>query len=157
MFLGENIFKLVDDEFAVQRIPWKHCLSFGCGSASVTTGWKKGVISFVRQQHEHVHMSGSWLHLVHLAAKKGATDDILVDIFYYFKKSVNHQTELKHLQALYDDNQCQMLKHICTRWLSNSRYCFICLLNQKTIMYSTVRSLQGVHQFVWSLPNWVKT
>ena len=54
MFLGENIFKLVDDEFAVQRIPWKHCLSFGCGSASVTTGWKKGVISVVRQQHEHV-------------------------------------------------------------------------------------------------------
>ena len=90
MFLGENIFKLVDDEFAVQRIPWKNCLSFGCGSASVTTGWKKGVISFVGQQREHVHMSGSCLHLVHLAAKKGATDDILVDTFYYFKKSVNH-------------------------------------------------------------------
>ena len=78
-----------------------------------------------------MNMLGSCLHLVHLAAKKGAIDDILVDIFYYFKKSVNHQTELKHIQALYDDNQRKMLKHVCTCWLSNSRYCFICLLNPK--------------------------
>lgn len=127
MFLGENIFKLVDDEFAAQRIPWKNCLSFGCDNASVVTGWKKGVISFVGKQHEHIHMSGCCLHLVHLAAKKGASclpliDDILVDIFYYFKKSVNRQTELKHLQALYDVDQRKMLKHVCTHWLSISRY-----------------------------------
>ena len=120
MFLGKNIFKLVDEEFAAQRIPWKNCLSFGCDNANVMTGWKKGVISFVRQQQEHVHMSGCCLHLVHLGAKKGASclppvEDILVDIFYYFKKSVNRQIELKHLQALYDVDQRKMLKHVRTR------------------------------------------
>ena len=140
MFLGENIFKLVDDEFAAQRIPWKNCLSFGCDSASVMTGWKKGVISFVRHQQEHVHMSGCCLHLVHLGAKKGASclppvEDILVDIFYYFKKSVNRQTELKHLQVLYDVDQRKMLKHVCTRWLNISRYflMFHMFVNPKTV------------------------
>ena len=152
MFLGENIFTLVDNEFAAQRIPWKNCLSFGCDNANVMTGWKKGVRAFMRmagwkkgvrafmrQQQEHVHMSGCCLHLVHLGAKKGAsclppTEDILVDIFYYFKKSVNRQTELKHLQALYDVDQRKMLKHVCTRWLSLSRYfvMFHMFVNPKT-------------------------
>ena len=64
------------------------------------TGRKKGVILFVRRQQQEVHMSGCCIHLVHIAAKTGAScllpfDNILVDIFHFFKKTVNRQTDFK--------------------------------------------------------------
>ncbi|XP_070186115.1 zinc finger BED domain-containing protein 5-like [Littorina saxatilis] len=126
LLAGENIFKLVDSEFKAQQIPWENCISFGCDNANVMTGCHKGVIAFVRTKQPNVHMAGCCLHLVHIAAKKGAAllppvEDILVDIFYYFNKSVNRQTELKGLQELYDVEQRKMLKHGCTRWLSIGR------------------------------------
>ena len=123
---GENIFSLVDQEFTSQQIPWGNCISFGCDNANVMTGWKKGVISFVRGKQPDVHLAGCCLHLVHLAARKGAAclpsaEDVLVDIFYFFQKSAIRQYELKQLQTLYDVEQRKMLKHVCTRWLSIHR------------------------------------
>eukprot|EP00745_Piridium_sociabile_P017086 TRINITY_DN2568_c0_g1_i14.p1 TRINITY_DN2568_c0_g1~~TRINITY_DN2568_c0_g1_i14.p1 ORF type:complete len:672 (-),score=163.69 TRINITY_DN2568_c0_g1_i14:435-2351(-) len=123
---GQNIFNLVDDELQVRSIPWNNCISFGCDNAAVMTGRHKGVISFIRKEKQEVHMSGCCLHLVHIAAKNGASclppvDDMLVDIFQYFKKSVNRQHELKDLQTLYDMQQRKVLKHVSTRWLSIAR------------------------------------
>ena len=126
-FPSENIFRLVDDELSAQQVPWTNCIAFGSDNANVMTGHKKGVIAFVRQQQEAVHMAGCALHLVHIAAKKGAAhlppfDELLIDIYHYFRKSVNRQAEFKDLQALYDVEQRKMLKHVCTRWLSIGRY-----------------------------------
>ena len=49
-------------------------------------------------------------------------EDILIDVFYYFQKSVNRQTELKDSQDLYNTEQRKVLKHVCTRWLSIGRF-----------------------------------
>ncbi|KAK7096538.1 hypothetical protein V1264_005823 [Littorina saxatilis] len=123
---GENIFDVVHKELAVQDVSWQNCVAFGSDNAPVMTGLHKGVIAFVRKKQTNIHLAGCCLHLVHIGAKKGAgclaaVEDILIDIFYYFQRSVNRQTELKDLQDLYDVEQRKLIKHVCTRWLSIKR------------------------------------
>jgi len=91
------------------------------------TGIHKGVFYFVKQEQPNVFLAGCTLHIVHNAAKKASNtalppvEDVLIDIFYYFKKSVNRQTRFKGAQDLCDTDQKIMLKHGCTRWLSVGR------------------------------------
>ena len=95
---GENIFKMLEAQLASRDVPWKNCLADGCDNALVMTGTNKGVIAFVRKKHPNVFKAGCCLHLVHIAAEKGAVclsgvEDVLVDIFHYFKKSAKRQCE----------------------------------------------------------------
>ena len=120
---GENIFKLLEAELASRDVPWTNCLALGCDNAPVMTGANKGVIAFVRKKHPNVFKAGCCLHLVHIAAEKGAVClpgvvDVLVDIFHYFKKSAKRQCEFANMQELFNVEQKRMLKHVCTRWLS---------------------------------------
>ena len=124
---GENIFHLLDDEFASNGVPWENCLALGCDNANVMTGSKKGVFAFCKAKHPNIFLAGCTLHLIHIAAEKGANSlpvavsEILVDIFYYFKKSSTRMHRLADFQDLYDVQQQKMLKHVCTRWLSIGR------------------------------------
>lgn len=91
------------------------------------TGIHKGVFSFMKEKQPEIHLARCCLHRVHIAAKKGAAclppvEDILIDVFNYFQKSVNRQTELKDSQDLYNTEQRKVLKHVCTRWLSIGRF-----------------------------------
>ena len=77
------------------------------------------MIAFVHKKHPNVFMAGCCLHLVHIAAEKGAVclpgvDDVLVDIFHYFKKSAKRQCEFANMQEQSDVEQKCMLKHVCT-------------------------------------------
>jgi hypothetical protein len=89
-------------------------ISFGSDNANVMVGRNKGLYSHLLEKNAAMHLSGCALHLVHIAAEKGANalpvavDDILIDI-YHMKKSS------KRLHNL------GMLKHVCTRWLSIDR------------------------------------
>lgn len=90
------------------------------------TGSKKGVIAFLREKQPNVHLSGCTLHLIHIAAKHGAAclppfEDILIEVYFYFKKSTNRQVQFQNLQELCGVDQLKMLKHGCTRWLSIGR------------------------------------
>nr|KAG5692967.1 hypothetical protein BaRGS_032399 [Batillaria attramentaria] len=49
------------------------------------------------------------------------SNDVLVDVFFYFQKSANRQHELENLKDLYDIKAGKVLKHVCTRWLSIGR------------------------------------
>ena len=123
---GEHIFQLLEADLASRNVPWTNCLAVGCDNAPVMTGSKKGVIAFVREKHPDVFMAGCCLHLVHIAAHKGAiclsaVEDVLVDIYHYFQKSGKRQHEFAALQQMYDIDQKRMLKHVCTRWLSIGR------------------------------------
>jgi len=74
------------------------------------SGRKKGVISFIEKKQPNVFMAGSCLHLVHIAAQKGAgclTDiaEVLTDMYYYFQKSEKRQHDFSELQELYDMDQ----------------------------------------------------
>lgn len=74
-----------------------------------------------------MHLSGCTLHLVHIAAEKAANvlpaaiEEILIDIYYYFKKSSKRQDSLGMFQDMYDIDQKKMIKHVATRWLSIDR------------------------------------
>ena len=123
---GKNIFDLVDAELTAHEIPWDKCLAFGSDNAPVMTGKNKGVFAFITEKNKNVYLAACTLHLVHIAAKKGVAclppvEEILIDIYYYFKKSTLRQANLKEYQELYDVEQEAMLKHGCTRWLSIAR------------------------------------
>ena len=67
------------------------------------------------------------LHLVHIAAKKGAanlgpSEEVLVDYFYYFKRAANRQEDLKTYQNFFNGDNKKCLKHVSTRCLSIERY-----------------------------------
>ena len=103
------------------------------------TGAHKAVYSFVKERQPGVHLADCSLHLVHIGAKRGAAclppvEDVLVDVFYCFQKSVNRQTELTHLQELYDTEQRKVLKHACTPCLSIARY-VINVFHQRIFLY----------------------
>ena len=86
-------------------------------------GNKKGVYGRIIANNPHVMKSGCICHLVHLAAKKGSAvlpvqiDDLLVDIFYHFRKSDANKKELKGFQVFYDTSLDEITKHCTTRWL----------------------------------------
>ena len=93
------------------------------------TGNKKGVFAHVKECHPNIYLSGSTLHLVHIAAKNAAAnlpnvDDVLVDIYYYFNKSDKRKREFREAQDLYSKEQ-KMLKPLCTIWLSIRRHLLI--------------------------------
>ena len=69
---GENIFRLLDDEFEKNGVSWLNCISLGCDNANVMTGAKKGVFAFCKAKHPNIFLAGCTLHLVHIAAEKGA-------------------------------------------------------------------------------------
>ena len=132
---GENIFKLQEAELASCDVPWTNCLALRCDNAPVMTGANKGVIAFVHRKHRNVFKAGCCLHLVHIAAEKGAVslsgvEDVLVYIFHYFKKSAKRQCEFANMQELFDVEQKRMFKHLCTRWLSIGR-CLMRLLHNR--------------------------
>lgn len=136
---GENIFRLIQNALEEKEIPWGNCISFGTDNASVMIGHKKGVFAFPKNKHDDIHLAVSTLHLVHIATAKGAdclpaaVDDILVDIYYYLKRSSKRQHDLSHFQDFYGAEHQKMLKHVCTRLLSITR-CLERLLSNWTAL-----------------------
>lgn len=124
---GKNIFELIDNFFSKKDIPWSNCIAIGSDNANVMTGQKKGFFGFCKDKHSEIILSGCPLHLVHLAAEKGADalpispQDLLVDIYFYFEKSSLRSHRLSQFQELYGKDQLKVIKHGSTRWLSMGR------------------------------------
>nr|XP_042907634.1 uncharacterized protein LOC122271209 [Parasteatoda tepidariorum] len=104
---GENISSLLLNVFAKYDIPFRNCIAFSADNASVMQGKKNGVISFLEKENEHIISIGCCCHLIHLASEKAAAtfpvriDEVLVDIFYHLKRSVNRKDSLKKFQEMY--------------------------------------------------------
>ncbi|GFO30261.1 conserved oligomeric Golgi complex subunit 2 [Plakobranchus ocellatus] len=87
---GKRIFECVSNIMQTKEIPWTNCLSLGSDNANVMIGKHKGVISLCTEKHPNMYLSGCTLHLVHIAAEKGAKvvpidpGDILTNIYFYF-------------------------------------------------------------------------
>nr|XP_042899054.1 uncharacterized protein LOC122269520 [Parasteatoda tepidariorum] len=124
---GENISSLLLNVFAKYDIPFRNCIAFSADNASVMQGKKNGVISFLEKENEHIISIGCCCHLIHLASEKAAAtfpvriDEVLVDIFYHLKRSVNRKDSLKKFQEMYGKEAQKVLKHVSTRWLSLGR------------------------------------
>lgn len=123
---GENIFQLINKELTSLHIPWGNCLALGSDNAYVMTGNKKGLYAFMKAEHKKIYLAGCTLHVLNNAAKKAAAelpnfDEVLVDIYHFFKKSSLRQAAFKGDQELCGIDQKKMLKHVVTRWLSITR------------------------------------
>lgn len=111
---GENIFRLIDNEFSAHSIPWTKCLAIGSDNAPNMVGLKSGVIAYAREKHGQIFKAGCIIHLVHIAARKGAEhlggfEEIMRDLYYYFRNSVNRQADLKQFQEFHDIETKQVL------------------------------------------------
>lgn len=124
---GEKIFSLIDNFFQVNSIPWANCIALGGDNANVMSGDKKGVYGFCLEKNPHIQFAGCPLHLVHIAASKGADclpvsiNDLLVDIYFFFHRSSLRTHRFNELQELYGEEPSKILKHGPTRWLSVGR------------------------------------
>lgn len=124
---GENISSLIIAEFEKLKIPLEHCIAFSADNAAVMQGKKNGVISFLEKRNPNIISIGCCCHLINIASEKGAAtlpvkvDEVLIDIFYYLKRSVNRKEALKSFQELCGKEAQKILKHVCTRWLSLGR------------------------------------
>ena len=121
---GENIFNMLDVEVRKHGLNWENCLSLGSDNAPVMSGNKRGVLGFIHEKNSETYFAGCPVHLLHIAAKKGAqnipvaVEDTLTDIYYYLKHSSKRQTELKEIQDMCGTQNLKVLKHVPTRWLS---------------------------------------
>lgn len=132
---GENIAELINEEFSSHNIPWENCLSLSCDNANVMLGKKRGVIAHLKEKNPHLIAFGCLCHLLNLAAQKGAKtlpisfDEILIDIYYYFHRSVKRNLKYKTFQQMFGSDENKILKHCVTRWLSLGK-CISRLLEQ---------------------------
>lgn len=121
---GENIANLMIEELKKLNIPFENCVSLSCDNAPVMTGNRKGLYAFLKIQQPKLFLMGCLCHLINLAAEKGAAklpisfDELLIDVFYYFKKSFKRKNELKKFQNLCSVEEKKIIKHCITRWLS---------------------------------------
>ncbi|XP_013383769.1 uncharacterized protein LOC106154078 [Lingula anatina] len=124
---GKAIFDLIDKVFQDEHIPWTNCIALGSDNANVMVGKKNGVYGHMLTVHPSIYLSGCACHLIHHAAENAAhclpfsIDQILVDVYYYLDKSSLRKSSLKAMQVLHELKDADMLKHVCTRWLSVSR------------------------------------
>lgn len=86
------------------EIPWANCIAFSVDNASVNMGKQKSIKTRVLLKNEYVYFMGCPCHMAHNAAHKGASsfsniskfddEDLVVDIFYWFDKSIKRKNEL---------------------------------------------------------------
>lgn len=123
---GRNIGNLIVENLNVRNIPLENCIALGCDNANVMIGKKNGVAAVLTEAHKEIIVMGCLCHLIDLATGRGinslpvSVDELLVDVFYYFKKSSKRKETLKALQEVHGDVK-KVLKHVETRWLSMGR------------------------------------
>ena len=116
----------MDAELTSHGISQEDCLALGSDNANVMVGTNKGVYGHMKDKHKNIFLVGCTLHTIHNAARKAAKqlpafEEVLVDIFHYFKKSSYWLDRFKGDQEMCGLDQKMMLKHVCTHWLSISR------------------------------------
>ena len=106
--IGQNIINLILAEFGKRIIPIENCFSFLADNADVIQGQKNGVITFLKGKNPNVIYLDCFCYLIYLAAEKGAEtlswniEEILVDIYYYLRKSSKRKELLEKFQVFHD-------------------------------------------------------
>ena len=98
---GDGIFQIINNELTSRRIKKNNCIAVESDNASVMSSARKGFISYVQKSHLIVYFAGCPCHLIYIAAEKAAKtlpvliEELLVDIYYYFDKSIKCNHNLK--------------------------------------------------------------
>ena len=121
---GQTLFKLIEDAFAKDGIPWNNLVGFGSDGASVMLGSRNSVLSRLRSVQPHLWHTHCICHVAHLcaahAAKKLPADieNVVIDVYYHFHRSSKRVEQFKNFQEFCEVEPLTILKHVSTRWLS---------------------------------------
>uniref|UniRef100_H2ZU74 DUF4371 domain-containing protein n=1 Tax=Latimeria chalumnae TaxID=7897 RepID=H2ZU74_LATCH len=115
---AKGIFVQVSDAFKKYNIPWENVIGLSLENASVNMGKHNGLYTHFEKQNKSIYTTGCPCHIIHNTASYAVketrfnVDDLLIDLFYYFDKSIKH-----HLNFC-DQEYKKVLKYGATRWLS---------------------------------------
>eukprot|EP00117_Sycon_ciliatum_P018085 scpid100626/ scgid16838/ Zinc finger BED domain-containing protein 5; Transposon-derived Buster1 transposase-like protein len=139
---GESLFQAIHKELQCHDIPWANVVGFCSDSASVMVGRRNSVLSRVKEVAPNVFSLGCICHLANLCAAAAlkrlpvSVDDLLIDVFYYFKHSAKRWEMFADIQRDFGELQpVRVLKHSTTHWLSMKR-CLKRLLDQWDALYA---------------------
>ncbi|XP_061170873.1 zinc finger protein 862-like [Saccostrea echinata] len=123
---GKGIAVSLLDEFKQRGVPASKIMSMGSDGASAMTGKQNGAAAIMQRQNPHMVNVHCVAHRLALCTSQAASKNshlqahqqILTDLFYYFKGSSKRQSKLKEIQNILDD-PCLTIKEInSVRWLS---------------------------------------
>ena len=139
---GASLFNAIDKELKNHDIPWSNVTGFCSDSASVMVGKNNSVLSHVKGVASDVFSLGCVCHLANLCAAAAlkslpvSVDDLLINVFYYFKHSAKRWEQFYEVQRQFGELQpVRVLKHSTTRWLS-IRHCLQRFLDQCDALYA---------------------
>ncbi|KAL3879846.1 hypothetical protein ACJMK2_032125 [Sinanodonta woodiana] len=122
-------------------VPISKVMSFGSDGASAMMGKEKGVAAILRRENPHMHNVHCVAHRLALCTSQVAEkieslrkhQQVLTDLFYYFKGSSQRDARLHAIQEILDD-PCIVYKELhSVRWLS--------YFNALTAVWRTLDSL----------------
>ena len=123
-FTAEGLFTYLTESLARHDIPIANVMSFTSDTCNVMKGARGGVIAKLRSVQPRILDVHCICHLVSLCLKSAVkslplkVDDLLVDIYYHFRNSVNRITSLQEFAEFCCVEYKRVLKHCETRWLS---------------------------------------
>ena len=126
-FTAEGIFSALKDILERYNLPFANVLSFTSDTCNVMKGARGGVIAKLRSVQPKIIDVHCICHLVSLCVKSAVkglplkVDDLLVDIYYHFRNSVNRVVSLQEFAEFCCVEFKCILKHCETRWLSLRR------------------------------------
>lgn len=126
-FTAEGIFSALKDILEHNHLCLTNILSFTSDTCNVMKGVWGGVIAKLRSVQPKIIDVHCICHLVSLCVKSAIkalplkVDDLLVDIYYHFRNSVNRIVSLREFAEFCCVEFKSILKHCETRWLSLRR------------------------------------
>ena len=155
--MGAKLSELLDSDK-----PCMHCTFIGMGSTPTNIDIRNSLKTRVIVSKEAIYFSGFFISVMHNSAQKNGkafqkicsfrVEDLVIDLYYWFKKSPKHKNTLKlffsfynqdyfskHKNTLklffsfYNQDYFSMMKQINTRWLALELALERCLLQYASL------------------------
>jgi hypothetical protein len=125
---AQVLFDNMDNVLVNKNLSWQMCVAIGVDNAAVNMGGHNSIKTRALAKNAAIFMAGCNCHIAHNTARKAAAvyakdtdfdvDQLCIDLFYYFDKSTNRKQELLQFSKFCDQEYRDVIKHVCTRWLS---------------------------------------
>ena len=142
----ENIYNTMDaklSELLDSDKPCMRCTFIGMGSTPTNIDIRNSLKTRVIVSKEAIYFSGFFISVMHNSAQKNGkafqkicsfrVEDLVIDLYYWFKKSPKHKNTLKLFFSFYNQDYFSMMKQINTRWLALELALERCLLQYASL------------------------
>uniref|UniRef100_H2ZY73 DUF4371 domain-containing protein n=1 Tax=Latimeria chalumnae TaxID=7897 RepID=H2ZY73_LATCH len=136
-------FDKIDQALDMYFIPWANYMGFGVDNTSVNLGNRNSIMTRVKEKNAACYFCPC--HLIYNMVCKSASsftqlsgfdvEDLCVDLFYYFDKSMKRKSMLVEVSEFCDVKYRQAIKHVSTYWLSLET-----AVQQNLCMYPALKS-----------------